>query len=504
MAITRSETEAGARVLTFLIADVRGYTAFTRERGDAAAARLATEFAALARDAVAARSGRVIELRGDEALAVFEDPAQAVRAAVELQAACAEASIVHPDTPLPVGIGIDVGEAVPVEDGFRGAALNMAARLCSTATAGQVVLRSVTADVIGAIDGVRFERRGTATLKGFDGHVDLIEATGEPATAAVSADRPAGGATDRRPPLELDASTALVGRDVEMQWLRGTWRRAGRGHGTVVFVAGPPGIGKTRLAAELASLAAGEGAGVRYAGAGGAAAANAAAAVREAAAADRPTLVVLDDLDSVARAAAQVLGQEWDAVVARPAMVLGLIRDSDASSELAPAVARADRLGDGVRALAPLDAAGVREVAREYAGGRGRAPARIDAPGVGRRAGPPCTSCCRRGPGTKPAAGWPPPRNGWPPAVTAGPPTWSSPTTSSSCASTGCPARTRSWPRRAPAPTRDSRRSTPATASCSSDASGWSASSPPEPWARASWGSSARRGAASPRSSPPA
>src|SRR6476659_6670163 len=71
---------------TFLIADVRGYTKFTRERGDAEAARLATRFAEVARDAVEARSGRVTELRGDEVLAVFGSPDQAVRAALELQA----------------------------------------------------------------------------------------------------------------------------------------------------------------------------------------------------------------------------------------------------------------------------------------------------------------------------------------------------------------------------------------------------------------------------------
>src|SRR5262245_31306538 len=79
----------GQLTRTFLIADVRGYTAFTRERGDEAAARLASKFAALARDVVEARSGSVIELRGDEALAVFTSPAQAVRAALELQVACA-------------------------------------------------------------------------------------------------------------------------------------------------------------------------------------------------------------------------------------------------------------------------------------------------------------------------------------------------------------------------------------------------------------------------------
>jgi hypothetical protein len=75
-------------VLTFLIADVRGYTRFTRERGDAAAAILAKRFADLARDAVEARGGRVIELRGDETLAVFDSPQQAVLAALEFQATC--------------------------------------------------------------------------------------------------------------------------------------------------------------------------------------------------------------------------------------------------------------------------------------------------------------------------------------------------------------------------------------------------------------------------------
>ena len=62
-------------IRTFLIADVRGYTRFTHEHGDAEAARLAKKFAELARDSVEARGGRVIELRGDEAFAVFSSTA---------------------------------------------------------------------------------------------------------------------------------------------------------------------------------------------------------------------------------------------------------------------------------------------------------------------------------------------------------------------------------------------------------------------------------------------
>ena len=68
-------------IRTFLIADVRGYTLFTQERGDEAAAKLAARFAGIAREVVEQHGGSVIELRGDEALAVFSSVRQAILAA---------------------------------------------------------------------------------------------------------------------------------------------------------------------------------------------------------------------------------------------------------------------------------------------------------------------------------------------------------------------------------------------------------------------------------------
>src|SRR4051794_2918192 len=73
-----------SEVRTFLIADVRGYTRFTQEHGDEAAARLTTRFAALAREVVEAWGGQVLELRRDEVLAVFGSARQALRAALAL------------------------------------------------------------------------------------------------------------------------------------------------------------------------------------------------------------------------------------------------------------------------------------------------------------------------------------------------------------------------------------------------------------------------------------
>ena len=369
MRVGTHDVDPTTTVRTFLIADVRGYTRFTRERGDAEAARLATKFAGVARDSVAARRGRVIELRGDEALAVFASPAQAVRAALEFQATCLEETAADPNLPLTVGIGIDVGEAVPVEGGFRGVALNMAARLCSKAIAGQVLMTRAVAEGVGELDDVRFENRGAAELKGFEAPVDLIEAVA-PVPPVLIAGSAAERPTDRgeRLPPELDALTPLVDREHEMHWLRGTWRQARRERGRIVFVSGPAQIGKTRLAAEVASEVSRTGGRVHYAGAGGAAAALAIAAVREAMAAAEPLLVVLDDFDVAGEDAARVLAEAHDQVKSRPVLVIALVKDPESGPSLSAAVGAADQFSDGHIVLAALDLDGVEGIARLYLG----------------------------------------------------------------------------------------------------------------------------------------
>ena len=354
---------AGGAERVFLIADVRGYTRFTRERGDAEAARLATRFAELARDAVEARSGRVIELRGDEALAVFESAPQSIRAALELAAVCADEAASEGGLPLLVGIGIDVGEAVPVEGGFRGAALNMAARLCSQAAGGQVLVTTSLAERSEALPGIRFEAAGTAELKGIEGTVQMVEARRE--------ERPRPPArTEPTPPLplELEPDGPFVDREHQLSWLRGTWRQVEQGYGRVLVVSGEAGIGKTRLAAELAAIAHASGATVSYAGAGGTAAAAARSALEQAATSVTPALLVLDDLDATADAVVSSIEVLLPEIDQQPALVLCLLRDAEGSAAIDGLLAASDGRGDGHRRLAPLDADGVRDIAALYAG----------------------------------------------------------------------------------------------------------------------------------------
>jgi WD40 repeat protein/class 3 adenylate cyclase len=363
----------GAAFRTFLIADIRGYTSFTGTYGDEAAARLAKSFADLARDAVEARSGSVIELRGDEALAVFTSPSQAVRAAIEFQAACREEATADPTLPLLVGIGIDAGEAVPVEDGFRGAALNTAARLCSKATAGEVLITEGAAELARDVDGIRFEGWGTAELKGFERPVELLRAvaldgrrSGSPADPSTRED--ARDVAFEPLPPELDPTTPIVDRERESHWLRGTWRQAQRGKGRLVFVSGPAGIGKTRLIAELAGWVHDRSGRVRYAGAGGAGTALALGELRDVERATVPTLLVVNDLDALDDAVVDALDAAAASILDRPVMIVGAFRELSGLPTLASLVGAADERGDGHRTLAPLDPAGVADIVRMYAG----------------------------------------------------------------------------------------------------------------------------------------
>ncbi len=153
-------------VYTFLIADIRGYSRYTDEFGAEAAAGLTAQFVEVVTENVDMHGGKVVEIRGDEALAVFTSARQAIRCAVDLQTRFDEEADLDHDLPLRVGIGIDSGESVALEDGsFRGAALNVAARLCGRAHGGDVIVTEATYRLAGRMEGLTFSDRGRVHLK---------------------------------------------------------------------------------------------------------------------------------------------------------------------------------------------------------------------------------------------------------------------------------------------------------------------------------------------------
>jgi WD40 repeat protein/DNA-binding SARP family transcriptional activator/class 3 adenylate cyclase len=211
----------GQEIRTFLFADVRGYTAFTHERGDEAAAALAARFADVVRREVETEGGSLVELRGDEALVVFGSPRLAIRKAIDLQRRFLDETRSTPDVPLAVGIGLDVGEAIQVGAGYRGGVLNLAARLCSEAGPGEILATQSLVHVARRLEGVRYVDRGELHLKGLADPVHALNIVAEDIDVAEQIRALLPRRLDRRVyggklqfrvlgPLEVDASAGPI------------------------------------------------------------------------------------------------------------------------------------------------------------------------------------------------------------------------------------------------------------------------------------------------------
>jgi DNA-binding SARP family transcriptional activator/WD40 repeat protein len=169
-------------------------------------------------------------------------------------------------------------------------------------------------------------------------------------------------------PPELDVGTPLAGREAELDGLREQWRRARGGAGRLALVVGGRGMGKTRLAAELAGEVRRDRGAVLYASGAGAPE-TALAALASARAARRPTLVVLDDVDGAGEEVCAALGELVGGLAARPVLVVAATEDAGLPTGLR---------ADASIVLAPLDADGVRAVVRLYAGARENADVPVE------------------------------------------------------------------------------------------------------------------------------
>ncbi|MGH2442190.1 MAG: ATP-binding protein [Chloroflexota bacterium] len=247
--------ESRTELRTFLIADVRGYTRFTQEQGDEAAARLVTKFAAIVRETAGGRSGKMIELHGDEATVVFGSTRQALRAALDLQMRFSQESESDPSLPLPVGIGLDAGEAVALENGYRGEALNVAARLCNLAGPGEVLASEGVIYLGRRVPGLVYATRGVVAVKGYADPVRVIKVVREEDAGQGLEEVTVADLTELPLPIGgfLGALPAgvMVGRAAEWEQIMACLESVLQGSGRLLLLSGEPGIGKTRLAQEL-------------------------------------------------------------------------------------------------------------------------------------------------------------------------------------------------------------------------------------------------------------
>jgi class 3 adenylate cyclase len=163
----------------FLFADLRGYTAFLERAGNAAGVALLDDYLAITRAAVAQHHGAEIKTEGDGVYAVFPSASGAILCGLDIVRGAAEASADRPDRPIRVGVGINAGEAEQTADGFVGSAVNLAARVCATASPGEVLVTSTVRGITQASIAVGFASRGRRRLKGVADPVHLFAVSGQ-------------------------------------------------------------------------------------------------------------------------------------------------------------------------------------------------------------------------------------------------------------------------------------------------------------------------------------
>ena len=110
-------------------------------------------------------SGREVKHTGDGIMASFTSVVSAVTFAVQVQRRLHERNK-KAETPFHIGIGISAGEPVTDDnDDLFGAAVQLAARLCSAASEGDIVVSTAVRELcIGK--SLRFDDRGELSLKG--------------------------------------------------------------------------------------------------------------------------------------------------------------------------------------------------------------------------------------------------------------------------------------------------------------------------------------------------
>ena len=225
---------------TVLFTDLVGSTNLLSRLGEAAFDEVRRAHFAALREVLARHGGEEVKTLGDGLLAVFGSAADAVSCAVAVQQAVDRQSRRGPAR-LSVRVGLALGDVSFEEDDVFGTPVVEASRVVTAARPGQILVTSVVPVVAGGRSGVTFIERGPIDLKGLPKPVPVSEVAWEPlATSTVPL-----------PNLLTDVGRIFVGRDGELERLRRLWKEAA-GERRVALLAGEPGVGKTRLAAELA------------------------------------------------------------------------------------------------------------------------------------------------------------------------------------------------------------------------------------------------------------
>jgi adenylate cyclase len=150
--------------------DLTGYTEITEERGDEAAAEVASELAGIVQSAAQNHGGQAVKWLGDGVMFHFDDPAGAILSSLDLVETTEKAIAV------PARIGINAGAVVAQEGDYFGRTVNIASRIADQAKPNEVLVSEEARLSAGSV-AADFELVGDVPLKGISRSVRLHRAT---------------------------------------------------------------------------------------------------------------------------------------------------------------------------------------------------------------------------------------------------------------------------------------------------------------------------------------
>jgi class 3 adenylate cyclase/tetratricopeptide (TPR) repeat protein len=260
----RRGAPAASQTLTFLFSDLRDYTRFVEQFGDAAATTLIGDYRRIVRAEVGKTAGAEIKTEGDSFYVVFTSAGAAVTCAMAILREAERYSRVRPDRPMKIGIGIHAGEPLPHEGQYVGAAVIVAARLAQTAGPGELLVSEVVRALVPK-DLAPMTAR-PVTLKGIERPpaVFAVEWPRAPEERRAGAG-PMEVAVEAAPPVDRRIlCPTLVGRDAELAALDALLGTATAGTAKIALIGGDAGLGKTAFLRAFLELARGRGARVLF------------------------------------------------------------------------------------------------------------------------------------------------------------------------------------------------------------------------------------------------
>ena len=241
-----------------LFTDLVGSTELRVRLGEEATDALRRAHDAVLAEAVTSNGGTVVKGLGDGLMVTFGSAAEAVAAGVAVQQAVESHGRRDVAQAFAVRVGISIGDVSTEEDDVFGVPVVEAARLCAAAGGGEVLVAEHVRALARGRGGFSFEPMGELKLKGLPDPVSACRVLWEPVLEAVPDQR--GEQVPISPALVGPLATSYVGRESLRGRLTDGWQAVRRGACRTVLLAGEPGVGKTRTAAELARTAFADGA----------------------------------------------------------------------------------------------------------------------------------------------------------------------------------------------------------------------------------------------------